>query len=131
MKFVSFKKWNDEEEEFKKPPIEDLEPYTYNYYTQVKKNVLGVGWLDETRPFNKGEVPEEFIEKLKKAKRVNFTKGWHDCPFCGKAKGSHEIMVRYNNKIYMAPELIVHYIEEHNYQPPEEYINAVLNNEEE
>jgi len=129
-KFTSFKNWAEEEqEEFKNPPIEDLEPYTYNLFGRnINKNILGVGWLDENRPYNKGEVPIAFIEKLKKAKKINHTKGWHDCPFCGKARGSCEIIVRNNNKTYLAPELIIHYIENHNYAPPQEYINVVINN---
>jgi hypothetical protein len=28
--------------------------------------------------------------------------------------------------VYVAPELVVHYIESHGYQPPEEFIAAVM-----
>jgi hypothetical protein len=41
--------------------------------------------------------------------------------------GSDEIWVPgENGRIYAAPSLIVHYVEEHNYLPPPPFIEAVL-----
>ena len=115
----------DEREEFKTKPQKDLEPYRYNV-RKVKDNVLAVGWLEPNQDFPKGDVPEGFLKKLAKLEEVNFTKGLHTCPFCGKERGSYEIEVKDNGITYMAPVLIKHYVKEHNYQPPKEYIDAVM-----
>lgn len=40
--------------------------------------------------------------------------------------GSAEIRVFYQGKTYAAPNLLYHYVVEHHYQPPSEFIEAVL-----
>ena len=70
-----------------------------------------------------------------------YTLGYHKCPFCrdssfgilvqhGREKrrlGSAEIRVLgRENVVYAAPDLIYHYVVEHYYRPPDEFIQAVL-----
>jgi hypothetical protein len=38
-----------------------------------------------------------------------------------------EYIVQWNGKTYSSPTLIVHYIDAHNYRPPQEFIDAVMN----
>lgn len=106
------------------------------------RKLLNIGWLDNRNPFHKGKIDEFFLDKLFNIclKRIKRTRGYHPCPFCKsgfglKAErngqtiilGSAEIRVKgLNGKIYAAPNLIYHYVEAHNYSPPEEFINAVL-----
>ena len=125
---------------------DDLSPYSY-HSTKVSNNVLNVGWLSSLEEFNKGEVTEEFIHALKVMleQPVNLFRGLHHCEFCPSPiftkkdnkfvpeitrdcpSGNGEIRVNGNNGIiYVAPTLIMHYIEEHNYKPPEEFINAIM-----
>jgi hypothetical protein len=40
--------------------------------------------------------------------------------------GIYNLWVPGNDVIYVAPELILHYIQEHRYRPPDEFISAVL-----
>ena len=106
---------------------------------------LNVGWLDAKHEFLQGKVSDVVIERLKSLakKPVNQARGFHLCPFCKNesgdanahtermikigATGSAEIRVcRKDGQTYAAPVLICHYIEAHNYQPPEEFINAVM-----
>jgi hypothetical protein len=54
------------------------------------------------------------------------------CEYCSEwgtevGMGNGEIWVVKGETLYIAPYLIIHYIEEHNYQPPEEFIDAVIN----
>jgi hypothetical protein len=90
-----------------------------------------VGWLDSSQPFELGVVPYSFVDKLKELKPVIRTRGWHDCPFCHRAKSSNQFLIevpgRGNKVMYDVPEMIIHYIEEHNYVPPREFINAIIN----
>lgn len=99
-------------------------------------HVRAVGWLHPAHPFTTGEVPAEFLTCLKQ-----FVGGWgasadalyfgayagiHICEFCGKAYGVGNFGVPADDLLYIAPEMIVHYIEVHGYQPPAEFITAVL-----
>ena len=89
-------------------------------------------------------MPDLVLEKLlDKCLRntVCQTRGYHRCPFCENpgfgikveyqgnllTLGSAEIRVQgVDGTRYPAPGLICHYIKEHNYLPPQEFIDAVL-----
>jgi hypothetical protein len=104
--------------------------------------VLNVGWLDDTRDYNTAEPSSLFLEKLTKIleevgefdAHVNPIRGTHTCNLCGERKfeshflGSSELWIPATKvgNLYAAPSLIVHYIDAHNYKPPEEFIDAVL-----
>jgi len=103
---------------------------SYEYLKRNEPATLNVGWLDAEHEFSKGKVPDTVIEHLKllAKKPTNQTRGFHLCPFCEiGATSSAEIRVNgRNGKLYAAPVLICHYIEAHNYQPPQEFIEAVM-----
>lgn len=89
-----------------------------------------IGWLDDGIPYNKGDVSNIFLDKLKSINPRIRTKGWHTCPFCGNARSSTQFIIPIEgekNTFYDAPYMIIHYIEEHDYKPPQEFINSVLN----
>ena len=92
--------------------------------------LIKIGWLDKDKPYTQGECPKDFLNKLKKIKLSIHTKGWHDCPFCNKSKSYSQyyipILPTKNRTGYDVPEMIVHYIEQHNYLPPQEFIDAVM-----
>jgi hypothetical protein len=89
---------------------------------------LKIGWLDEGQPYNQGVAPKEFVDKLKQIPLSVHTKGWHTCPFCGNAKSYSQYLIRKDRyKSYDVPEMIIHYMDEHNYLPPQEFIDVVMN----
>jgi hypothetical protein len=53
--------------------------------------------------------------------------GMHECDFCQfqGGVGGNNIFIPHNGKIYVCPELITHYINAHQYLPPNEFIEAV------
>ncbi len=125
--------------------FEDLSPYIY-HSAGADKNVVNIGWLSIENKFPTGMVDKEILDKLKilVAGPINLFRGSHDCEFCppriyekvggqlvGKTVhdcpgGNGEVRVKSNNGIiYVAPTLIFHYIEVHNYLPPEEFLNAI------
>lgn len=112
--------------------IKDLTPYTYSHIEGLE-GALAVGWLEgDDLSHNTGKVSLEVIKLLKEYKVLNLRMGVHMCEYCSEdsktiANGNGEIWVVKGNKTYIAPYLIIHYIEEHNYKPPEEFIDAVLN----
>ena len=97
---------------------------------------VAVGWLDVTEEYEKGDVSEEFVKKLRKLFETGpmiATLGFHECEFCiteGKEphKSSREkILPDYKNKIeYIFPGMIFHYMEVHNYKPPKRFIEYVM-----
>ena len=108
----------------------DLTPYNYSHHSEME---LNIGWLQKNQPFEKGETPFLFIEILKNYSEQSFTvhhtRGWHGCDFCEaeKMSGSREIrIVGADGKVYACPELVIHYIESHQYLPPQEFVDAVM-----
>ena len=100
---------------------------------------LNVGWLDPSHKYSKGTVSSEFISALRTLCKnpTCCKKGFHTCGFCGANPrvesngkpmmlGSAEIEVVGEDAIYRAPALVLHYVEEHQYLPPQEFIEAVL-----
>lgn len=109
--------------------FEDLheEKNSYNDIIKVK-----VAWLDTQAPFATGDCPQEVVDKLKKMDPKIRTKGWHTCPFCRNATSSTQFLIPVpgeSKKLYDVPEMIIHYIEEHNYLPPKEFIDTIMNME--
>ncbi len=96
-----------------------------------------VGWLNPGFPFETGSVSPEFMSKLKQQcvtpYRPMVLMGAHECEFkpdsstqC-QAPGHKNLWIPgANGCLYVAPEMIVHYIETHGYKPPEEFIQTVL-----
>jgi hypothetical protein len=130
---------------------EDLSPYEYfARHEPLGLQLVNVGWLDENKPFPKGETSLEFKAKLFEfcldKYVVHIARGFHTCQFCGVSDhewyeqrnerygeeahwssiGDGEIRVIGQSTLYAAPALIHHYVVEHNYKPPDEFIEAVL-----
>jgi len=104
----------------------DLTPYEY---WNNPGHILNVGWLEEGNPFSIGYFPgrEQVLGKLKSMDRGHLCKGFHRCDFCNNESGNGEYRVKgKNGKEYSSPAMIIHYIEEHLYIPPLEWIEAVL-----
>jgi hypothetical protein len=130
----------------------DLSPYAYGH--EAHPGVVHVGWLDGIHPYPTGTVNTRLIEKMKllAKKPVELYRGKHICELCAEPPGlkktimpnsividqtspwlqwadqrssNGEIRVRYGELIFAAPVLIVHYIEEHGYLPPTEFLDAI------
>lgn len=108
--------------------------YFKDLYVEEKKirdrylYVIKIAWLDTVAPFTNGDCPDGFLEKLKSLDTSVHTKGFHSCPFCKNATSNREYYFKIeDNKYYNAPHMIIHYIEEHNYLPPSEFIDYVMN----
>ena len=65
-----------------------------------------------------------------KLQRMNVSLGVHECDLCPPGEGPEgngEVRIPGAPGLaYAAPSLIIHYITEHGYQPPEAFIDAVL-----
>lgn len=109
--------------------FEDLSICTYGLFPK-ECGVKSIGWLEKGKEFNRGEVDPKIVEKLKTHKPGSLYMGYHNCEFCDdkNAKCCSDILiVNKDGQIYQCPKLIIHYIEDHNYLPPQEFLDAVEN----
>jgi RNAse (barnase) inhibitor barstar len=125
----------------------DLSEYCYGKNTP-RGDARNVGWLSAEHAYAKGDPEPEFTAALRvlAASPVNRNRGEHLCDFCppppsevshgGLSRmvrpppgtcGNGEIRVRGEDGVlYIAPVLVLHYVEEHRYAPPEAFVKAVL-----
>lgn len=123
--------------------VTDLEPYLdCPADATLGLDPLAVGWLHRNQPYPTGPVGEDFLaallpfcyeENLVCAVRVP-----RRCPLCNEivppverdgrraVPGTGEIRVLGESDIFAAPDLILHYVSAHSYQPPREFVQAVL-----
>ncbi|MGK5641695.1 hypothetical protein ACSNOK_25745 [Streptomyces sp. URMC 126] len=127
---------------------EDRSPYRYLPDT-VPDGVtaLAIGWLDPAHAFPRGAAPRGFAEALGelclRAAHAR-TRGRHSCPFPHGAPGSGspgtvgpegrtaplggaEVrVVAADGTWLIAPDLVLHYVTDHGYLPPDDFVEAVL-----
>lgn len=113
----------------------DLTPHTY---VRTKQSALNVGWLDASTPFPIGDTPAPFRIRLKQLcqQPIYLHRGFHECHFCSgiaptrapaETRGNGQIRVQdASGTCYAAPALVWHYVEAHRYNPPAQFIEAVL-----
>ena len=123
--------------------FKDLSKYTYQSNQQYEnQKIVNVGWLDIKNDFPTGNLDIDVLNTLKKLseKPKNICRGFHECDICIspntetefkeifiREKGNGEIHITDIETTYIAPVMIVHFIEKHNYLPPIEFINAIKN----
>ena len=125
--------------------LDDGDPYR-GRFAPIPSGVraIAIGWLDATHPYTVGSVEPEFTARLFEACRVNAvarTRGWHPCTLCpttgpypttatlgdqSMPLGDAEVRLLARDGTWLvAPTLILHYVTDHGYQPPQEFIEAV------
>jgi len=121
--------------------FKDMTPYAYPpFASQGSENLLNIGWLEAGIPYPTGEIDADLLRRILDLCKmpVNRTRGWHRCPFCGKCPvvisfgdgnlklGDAEIRVQgTRGRSFACPTLVYHYIEAHNYRPPQEFVEAL------
>lgn len=108
--------------------IEDLSPFAGS------DRLVAVGWLERGRQYAVGEVPPAVYKKLAvllvEPWQPAVTAGVHRCEIClydPEKAGTKNLFVPGDQRVYVAPELILHYMNAHRYRPPEEFCAAVTN----
>ncbi len=126
--------------------IADFEEYRFGIPFPLP-NVRAIGWLDADHDYQKGASVGVFVERLWQLietrnsqfdLHANVVRGIHPCNFCGEdicrmrsdgkrtMLGMSELWVPFQHRWFAAPTLIVHYVEQHEYQPPQDFVSAVL-----
>ncbi len=123
--------------------IEDFAPCTP--WDDNTGTIRAVGWLEREHDYSRGDVPREVMRALVPLLvdpwQPAVCAGVHRCSFCRftggpgtlrfesttVAIGSSTLFVPGDGLVYAAPSLLVHYIDAHEYAPPTEFQQAVLN----
>lgn len=118
----------------------DLSEYRY---LSGEPAMLNVGWLDSEHSFPVGSVVAEAVTRLLVLARepMNVMRGMHSCELCDQEPpivmeapvpgrtvllGTGEVHVRGSGGlVYAAPTLIAHYIAEHRYLPPSDFLDGL------
>ncbi len=112
----------------------DLTPYEYG---MSAKGIVNIGWLENGNPYPRGNFPEKqkILRILKSMKTSHLCRGFHCCDLCempaprgseGMSQSLNHGNGEYRVGRFSSPDLIIHYMEDHNYRPPQEFIDAVL-----
>lgn len=125
----------------------DLSPI-WRPESEVAPRLRAVGWIEPGQDYRLGEVGAEFVGKLVDL-LVNpwqpaIAMGRHRCGFCrltggpgsfhlpGRAGesapqiGASNLWLPADGFLFVAPSLILHYMDAHGYSPPDEFQTAVL-----
>ena len=120
----------------------DLDACDY-FPGQQQPRLLAIGWLDPGHPYSRGPIPSELFESLAQLAvhpwQPVVAAGLHSCPFCvftggptsirvadaSVQLGMNNIFVPAADAVYVTPSLVLHYIDAHEYAPPEEFRRAV------
>jgi len=128
--------------------LPDGAPYTYRAVVDSSR-VICVGWLDAKHPFTRGAVDQDFLVALRYLcinHSIDRMRGYHWCNLgdCDTRQrrppstipledgdayplGDAEIWVEREDGIEIAaPNLVYHYVTEHQYRPPDYFVDAVL-----
>ena len=96
--------------------------------------VHSIGWLERGHDFRRARALPAFVAQL----RSHVTDGgrWlpvvsagiHTCDLggCERASGAQHVIIPSHTCVYVAPELVLHYVEQHDYAAPQEFVDAVI-----
>jgi hypothetical protein len=120
----------------------DLTAYSYGATDHSEASARNIGWLAAGVDFPTSPADPKFVQRLWRycGISVGQTRGLHECEMCRSRNanevrrgderlllGSAEIrVVSREGHVYAAPNLIYHYVVDHSYAPPPEFVSAVL-----
>jgi predicted nucleic-acid-binding Zn-ribbon protein len=114
------------------PDLERLDYFPVDETTILK----AVGWLNGDHDFTTGRVSQDFFDRLNELMEIAWqplhSMGCHVCELCQfseyekTATGQKNIFIPFDGAIFVAPELILHYINVHHYLPPNVFVEAVM-----
>lgn len=103
---------------------------------EYAQNLRAIGWLEGGKLFPVGEINIMVLQKIIELRKNPWTlgrtmfRGYHSCDICKLEseleEGTINLFIPAEGFLYVCPELIIHYIKEHKYIPPNEFCKAVL-----
>jgi hypothetical protein len=102
--------------------------------------VRAIGWLEPDHPYTEGTVDEEFLSALERHLETAWISialaGMHGCGFCANSTRARErarpfiaggmLWIPDSGLVFVAPEMVLHYVTRHRYRPPKAFRDAVM-----
>jgi hypothetical protein len=92
------------------------------------RETRSIGWLGDHVP-NHGTVGHAALAAIKyfrtAHRRGDPFRGIHLCEICRKVIGREEFFIDLDSVRYVLPQMVLHYIEDHGYAPPEEFLGQL------
>ena len=128
----------------------DFSPYVYGH-TVSDGRTVNIGWLEAGHDYPVGPVSKAFSSALEALVRnpTELYRGYHECSLCQPPqgvvtpeqvqrwrmnqapRGNGEVRVTgADGSVYAAPVLVLHYVLQHGYQPPLQFVSAVVSKHE-
>ncbi len=89
-----------------------------------------VGWLGDSTSSADHEIPHGFLDTLDHYKNYHYVDGgelgFHTCEFCEAFEDRGEFLIQMDDDYYVLPNMVLHYIEKHDYRPPLTLMNQVM-----
>jgi hypothetical protein len=114
----------------------DLRPCLY-FGFRPSFFLRAVGWLERGHSYAMGDFDGVLFSALAeldvKPWEPIMCMGYHSCTLCEESgdftsseMGVHNLFIPGEGVVFVAPELILHYMRDHRYKPPEEFRQAAL-----
>jgi hypothetical protein len=114
----------------------DFTPCTYVDANDWLCRLMAIGWIERGKRFPKGHSASLSVERIHLLREefgrafpsISF-RGLHDCSLCmARLDQSHiNLYIPHRGFVFVTPARVDHYIQEHQYLPPESFIEALLN----
>lgn len=89
-----------------------------------------VGWLGDSTPSANHEIPDGFLDTLDHYKNYHYVDGaelgFHTCEICEQFDDRGEFLIQLDDDYYVLPNMVLHYIEKHDYRPRLTFMNRVM-----
>jgi len=127
--------------------IPDLAPCRYFFKDDVTATkLIAVGWLEGSHPYPQGAIGDELFERLVEVMALSFwiapvqSLGGHRCSLCPDGEreqekfsfrgrrfgmGAANLFLPGEAALFVAPSLVIHYVRDHFYRPPEAFCQAL------
>ncbi len=114
--------------------IPDLTDFQYQHVqelafrTDLSSPLAGtaIGWLGATVP-QTGPIPSSVFDALRNASTNCSTDagelGYHTCQVCKRFEDRGEFVIDTKGRTCVLPRMVIHYIEVHQYRPPQQFLN--------
>jgi hypothetical protein len=92
------------------------------------RGTRSIGWLGDHVPYQGtvGPAAMAAIRYFRTAhRRGDPFLGIHRCEICKQAIGRQEFFIDLDGVRYILPQMVVHYIEDHGYAPPNEFLEGL------
>jgi len=96
--------------------------------------IRAIGWLGGNLPcfadgIERADLPADLLPAIRYFSKEAYHEDWelgaHTCELCGAEEFHGEFWLSKGQVCYVAPVALEHYISEHGYRPPQEFIDAL------